>query len=72
MGVTKNFSAEILYNIFVAILENQCPHKVILSLTDLEFFDSKTFYFFMFMDIYFCNNVIKQNILLFVTFIEIQ
>jgi hypothetical protein len=23
------------YNIFVAILENRCPHKFILSLTDL-------------------------------------
>ena len=31
----KNFQGRNPYNIFVAVLENQCPHKFILSLTHL-------------------------------------
>ena len=31
----KNFQGRNPYNIFVAVLENQCPHKFILSLTYL-------------------------------------
>ena len=31
----KNFHGRNPYNIFVAILENQCLHKFILSLSDL-------------------------------------
>ena len=34
-GSYKNFQGRNPYNIFVAILENICPHKFILSLTDL-------------------------------------
>ena len=34
-GSYKKFQGRNPYNIFVAILENQCPHKFILSLTDL-------------------------------------
>ena len=31
----NNFQGRNPYNIFIAILENWCPHKFILSLTDL-------------------------------------
>ena len=34
-GSNKNFQGRNPYNIFVAILENRCPHKFILCLTDL-------------------------------------
>ena len=34
-GSYRNFQGRIPCNIFVAILENRCPHKFILSLTDL-------------------------------------
>ena len=34
-GSFKNFHSRKLYNIFVAIQENRCPHKFILSLSDL-------------------------------------
>jgi hypothetical protein len=34
-GNYKNFQGRNPYNIFLAILENQCPHKFILILTDL-------------------------------------
>ena len=34
-GSYKNFLGRNPYNIFVAILENRCPRKFILSLTDL-------------------------------------
>ena len=34
-GSYKNFQGRNPYNIFDAILENRCPHKFILSLTDL-------------------------------------
>ena len=34
-GSNKNFQGRNPYNIFVAILENRCHHKFILSLTDL-------------------------------------
>ena len=34
-GSYKNFQGRNPYNIFDAILENGCPHKFILSLTDL-------------------------------------
>ena len=34
-GSYKIFQYRNPYNTFVAILENQCPHKFILSLTDL-------------------------------------
>ena len=36
-GSYINFQGRNPYNIFVAILENQCPHKFILSLTDLSY-----------------------------------
>ena len=31
-----NFQSRNSYNIFVAILENRCPHQFIMSLTDLQ------------------------------------
>ena len=34
-GSYKNFQGRNPYDIFVAILENQCPHKFIPSLIDL-------------------------------------
>ena len=34
-GSHKNFQGRNPYNIFIAILENRCPHRFILSLTDL-------------------------------------
>ena len=38
----KKFQGRNSYNIFVAILENQCLHKCILSLSDLQvLFDLK-------------------------------